>query len=171
MPEALTAPFLVAALVLCVAGVAKLRSPGPALAALAGAGLPASPLAVRAVAGAELALGAGAAVHPGRALAVALANAYAGFAALALRRASRRWACGCFGATGAPATTLHAILSVALALVAAAAAAWPAHGLTWVLERSPSVWIVLVVGIGGAVFGTVVAYTELPRAWSSWSGR
>jgi hypothetical protein len=171
MAEALTGPFLVASLVLCVAGVAKLRSPGPAARALADASLPASTATIRVFAAGETTLGAYAAVAPGRAAAAALALTYAGFAALGLVLARRASSCGCFGATDTPATTLHSVVSAALALIAAATAAWPSHGAAWIFDRSPAVLLGLVIGTGGAVFGTVVVYSVLPQAWSSWGGR
>ena len=50
MADVLTAPLAVAALVLIVAGVAKLRAPAPAAAALRELGLPAAALPIRAFA-------------------------------------------------------------------------------------------------------------------------
>jgi hypothetical protein len=171
MAQALTAPFLVAALILCTAGIAKLRSPATAARALVTAGLPSSTLAVRAFAAAEVCLGAWSMLAPGRVVAAALACTYAGFAGLVVLLARRAASCGCFGAGDAPASSVQSIVSAALAIVSAAAAAWPAHGLGWVLHRPPGIASGLLVGIGGAVYGTVVAYTELPLAWSSWSAR
>jgi hypothetical protein len=57
-------------------------------------------------------------------------------------------------------------LNVALMAVSLAAAIHQPHGLRWIAGQP-----VLVLGIAGSVFGIVVAYTELPRAWSAWSGR
>jgi hypothetical protein len=171
MAEALTGPFLVASLLLCVAGVAKLRSPKPAARALADASLPASTSTIRTFAAGETALGAYAALAPGPAIAAAIAVVYAGFAGLALLLARRASSCGCLGATDTPATPLHAAVSAALALIAAAAASWPVHGAAWIFGRSPGVLLGLVIGIGGAVFGTVVVYSVLPQAWASWGGR
>ena len=97
MADVLTAPFAVAALVLVVAGVAKLRAPAPAAAALRELGLPTAALAVRALRGFEIALGVWALATPTSVAAIALACCYAAFAGLALLLASRRAACGCFG--------------------------------------------------------------------------
>ncbi len=171
MAEALSTPFLVAALVLGTAGVAKLRAPAPAMRALAGAGLPAGAALVRAFAALELALALWAALAPSRAAAVAAAAAFlilAGVATLLARRAS---SCGCFGDREAPASALQPLLSVALAAIAAAAALWPPHGLGWVLERSPATAATLLLGVAGAAYAIVLAYTELPAAWSAWSPR
>lgn len=172
MTDALTAPAMVAALLLCVAGAAKLRAPGPAAQALASAGLPAvAPAAIRVFAAAELGLGAFAAVHPGRGSAVGLAAIYAGFAALGQILAARASSCGCFGATEPPASPIHSLLSLVLAGCCAASIAWPAHGIPWILHHSPIVASVFAIGIAGALLGTVAAYTELPAAWTAWSPR
>ena len=70
MSAALTAPFLAAGGVLCVSGAAKLRSPRTAVPALARLGLPARASLVRAIAAAELVLGATALAAPGRVVAL-----------------------------------------------------------------------------------------------------
>ena len=92
MSAALAPPFVVASLLLCVAGVSKLRAPAGAAAALH-----LSPRVVRTLAAGEVALGVACALHPAPALAVALAVVYALFAAVAAVLRRRRVACGCFG--------------------------------------------------------------------------
>jgi len=169
LAEALSTPFLVAALVLCAAGVAKLPAPAPAMRALAGAGLPARATLVRAFAALELALGLWAGLDPSRPAAAAVAGAFlilAGVATLLARRAS---SCGCFGDREAPASALQPLVSVALAAIAAAAVRWPPHGLGWVLQRPPATAAALLLGAAGAAYATVLAYTELPAAWRAWS--
>jgi hypothetical protein len=171
MAEVLTPPFLLAALVLCVAGAAKLRSPAAAGRALRVLGLPGGATPVRALAVAELVLGLGCAIDPGRIGATVMGCVFGAFAVVALLLARERAACGCFGEGDAPASSLQSGLSAALALVALAGAARAPHGLGWVADRSPSQVAVLAVGIAASVFATVLAYTELPRAWSAWSAR
>ena len=90
MSQALTPPFLVSCLVLCVAGASKLRAPATAAGAL---GLPT--WIVRVLAAGELALGAACVLYPTRAGAVALAVVYQLFAAVAVVLMRRRVACGC----------------------------------------------------------------------------
>lgn len=158
MADALTAPHAVAAIVLCVAGIAKLRSPRAAATVL---GVP--PVLVRAFSVYELALGAGALAWPG--LSPLLALTFVGLAALALVLARRATSCGCFGERDAPASVAQSALSVVLALAAAA----PAHAAGWVLQRSPSTAVVLILGIATAVYAIVVAYAEIPLAWRAWS--
>jgi hypothetical protein len=160
MASALTSPFAVAALVLCVAGVAKLRAPRAAAAAVgAHAGQ------VRAFALAELALGIWALSAPAPLPAVLVSGTYAGFSGLSLWLAHRRSACGCFGQPELPASAGQSALSAALAAVAAAAATWPPHDAHWLASHP-----VIALGIAAAAYATVLAYTALPVAWSAWAG-
>jgi hypothetical protein len=168
MADVLTAPLAIAALVLIVAGVAKLRAPKPAVGALRELGLPGGPSAIRVFAGAEIALGAAALISPGAVEAIALACCYAAFAALALLLTSRRAACGCFGEGDFPASRLQVVISALLAAACAAAVVWPPQGI---LDRPAGQAAVLLIGIAGAAYATVLAYTQLPAAWSAWSAR
>jgi hypothetical protein len=170
MRSALTPLCAAAALVLCAAGLAKLRSPGPAARALATIGMPVGGRLVRGFAACELALGASCLLAPRAANAAALACVYAIFAGLTLLLARHRAACGCFGDHGAPASAIQSLLSAVLALIALAATIAPPHGLGWIVGQHIWLVAVLTAGVAGAAFGTVVAYTELPRAWGSWSG-
>jgi len=166
---ALTPPLLVAAGVLCVAGALKLRSPAAAGRALSILGLPAAPIFVRTLAACELAMGGWALIAGGRGAAAAMAGVYALFAVVALVLARRHASCGCFGEDRTPASLLQSLLSTAFAAVALAAALAGAHGLGWVLGQAPASAAALMIGIGGAVYATVIAYTQLPAAWSAWS--
>ena len=171
MQDALSTPFAAAALVLGIAGLAKLRSPAGAVRALAVARLPGRGLVVRAFACGELALGAWCLLDPAPANAAALAAVYTAFSALSLLLARRRAACGCFGDGEIPASAVQALLSAALALVALLAVSAVPHGLGWVLGRPAWFVVVLAVGTAGSAYGAVIAYTELPQAWAAWSGR
>jgi hypothetical protein len=166
--DVLTAPVAVAALVLIVAGVAKLRAPAPAVGAARELGVRVAATPIRAFAAAEVALGVWALAAPSGVAVAALACCYAGFAALALLLASRRAACGCFGEGDFPASRVQALLSALLAVACAAAAVWPPHAL---LDRPAGQAVVLVIGIAAAAYATVLAYTQLPAAWSAWSAR
>ncbi len=168
MTEALTAPVAAAALVMCVAGLAKLRSPAVATDALAAVGAPVGDWAVRVFALGELALGGWCLVAPAVPGLAAMACLYLGFAALALVLARSRTACGCFGDGGAPASIVQSVVSLALALVSLAAVLWPPSSL---LTQSVASGLVVAVGSAGASYAIVLAYTQLPRAWSSWSPR
>ncbi len=164
MADALTIPHAVAAIVLGVAGLAKLRSPRSAARAVRLA-----PRWIRTFAGFEVALGVWALLMAGSASSALMAALYAGFAALTLALARAGAACGCFGAPSAPASPIQALVSAALALVCAVSAAAAPHALGWILERPVGTATVLVLGTAAAVYGTVLAYSELPQLWRSWS--
>jgi hypothetical protein len=166
--DALTAPFCIAALVVGVAGVAKLRAPAVAADALRRAGLPSAAILVRLAGTGELALAAWSILAPGRAVAAVLGLTYATFAGLALVLASRSAACGCFGEQQSPASRGHSILNAALALVCGLGVVWPPSTM---FGRPAAIAAPLVVGVLGAAYATVLAYTELPRAWSAWGRR
>jgi hypothetical protein len=168
--EAVMPPFAVAASVLCVAAVAKLRSPGTAANALAVMGMPARLALIRAIAVCELALGCWCIAAPSRIGAALLAVAYGGFAGLGLVLSRRRASCGCFGAGETRATPAQAALSAALMVVAIVATISVPHGLPWIVERGAPGAAVLLIAVAAAVYATVLAYTELPAAWGAWSG-
>ena len=163
MSAALAPPLIVAALVLCVAGVGKLRAPAAAATALG-----TRPWVVRALAAGELALGAACAVDPSPASAVALAVLYALFAAVAVLLMRRREACGCFGEDDFPVSPAHVIASELLGMLALAAAVAGPRGLGWVLGQPGPGAVALLIGIAGAVYAVVLVYTVVPRAWGAW---
>jgi hypothetical protein len=169
--DVLTDPFAVAAIVLAVAGVAKLRAPRVAVAALREAGLPASTWLIRAFACFEVALGVWSIVSPGRSAAILLACCYAAFAGLGMLLARRRSSCGCFGESEAPASMAQAVISAVLAAICVLAAVHTPHGAGWLLDRPVNYAVVLVIGIAGSAYATVLAYTQLPGAWGAWSAR
>ena len=162
MAEVLTGPLAIAALVVGIAGSAKLRAPATAAGALLTLGVPGGPRVVRAVAVLELLAAGWCLAAPGRVAAVCLGCAYAVFAVTAVLLAHRQAACGCFGGGEAPVSAVHWMLSAGLGIVCALAAAWPP-------TRATSV--PLAIGVAGAAYAVVLVYTELPTAWSAWSGR
>ncbi len=168
MSEVLTAPVLMAAALVCVAAVAKLREPAGAARALIVLGLPARTWAVRSLSAVELAVGVAVLAVPGRAPVAVLAGLYVTFGSAGAALRGRGVACGCFGgsAPGEPVSLAHVMLSGALALVCAAGAVWPPHGLTWTAARP-----VLAIGIIGCTYAAVLAYTQLPVAWGAWRTR
>ena len=171
MSGVLTVPVAVAAIVLGVAALAKLRSPGGAARALATTGVSLSGATVRILASTELAIAAVVLLAPGRVAAGLLAATYALLAVIAATLARRGAACGCFGDDETPASMTHVWLSVAIALVAAVGVAAPPHGIAWLLTGSAAVVGPLALGVVGAAYATVIAYTELPAAWGAWRTR
>jgi hypothetical protein len=129
-------PYLAAALLLVVAGAAKVRDPGDlATAAPVGRGT------VRALAGAELVLGLVAVLRPSTVVAALVALSYVGFAGYVtwLRAVGGALAtCGCFGAVDTAPTRAHVVVDLALAAAAASVAAGPVGGwLPDVLDGQP----------------------------------
>lgn len=149
-------PLVVAAALLVVAGVAKLRRPAPTGLALARVGLPGSDLVVRCLGLVEVAAAIDALAF-GRwtALPVAvLYLAFAAFTAVQVRRARTTGEaadCGCFGDDGAPVDGTHVALNVALAAAAAATVATGADGVVgaW-RDHAPGTVLVVVLGALGA---------------------
>jgi len=126
----LIGPYLIAAGLLCSAGVAKAIRPGDTARAMATllpgpTSLHLMQRIVRVGALAEAAVGAAAIVFPRPATASVVALSYVGFfgvVALARRRGGPLATCGCFGRPDTPPTALHLIVDLALAAAAAAVA-------------------------------------------------
>jgi hypothetical protein len=167
----LTDPMAVAAIVVVLAGLAKLRSPAVAVRALHALGIPGGSGLVVAVGAGEFALGLWWLIAPGAAGAVALACCYATFAAISSLLARRRTSCGCFGEGDAPASVAQSLISALLAAVCIAAAVRAPHGIAWVLGRPGGDAVVLLLGIAASAYATVLAYTQLPAVWGAWSAR
>jgi hypothetical protein len=154
-----TAVLGAGALVLLVAGAAKVADPTRTAGALRALGWPSSRGLVRAGAAAELLVGAGALVVGGPVLAGLVAVSYLAFAlfvAAALTSGTPIGSCGCLGRADTPPTALHVVVDAVLAagaLVAAATSADPlldagaaelagaivvAAAVAWALTRAPS---------------------------------
>lgn len=150
--------YLIACSLLVVAGVAKAIRPSDTARALSGVlpiGLRPMTVMVRVGSGAEAALGAVALVRPGPASAGLVALSYAAFSvfvAYARSRGGTIASCGCFGTPDTPATVVHAVINVVLALSAAAVAWAAASGSTAsVLSRQPlHGWPLVAVSAVGA---------------------
>ena len=171
MGEALSVPFAAAAVVLCVAGVAKLRAPATASAALASLGAPTSPVAVRVLGVLELGCGCWCLIPPGRVPAACAAVAYATFAVLAWLLARRHESCGCFGESELPASLAQSLLSAALSATCALAALSSPLSLQWILARPATIAASLVIALAGCAYALIAAYTLLPEALAAWSAR
>src|SRR4051794_9106 len=108
---------LAAAVLLLVAGAAKLRTPGPAAAMIVTflPGMRRARRLARATGLVEFAAGAATVAFGGRIAAVALAACYLLLLAVAVRLASadERAACGCFGAADGVVGPAHVLLDLA----------------------------------------------------------
>jgi hypothetical protein len=133
-----------AALLLVLAGAAKVVDPSRTAGALAALGWPSSPWLVRLGAAAELVLGSATLVVGGRILPLLVAASYLGFAVFvmaALQSKTPIATCSCFGQADTPPSPRHVVVDGLLAAVAVAAAATDADGL---LDASPLAWLVAV---------------------------
>lgn len=162
-----TGPLLVAAVLLAVAGVAKLRRPAPTGLALARLGLPGSDLAVRALGASEVVAGSAAGLLGGG-WAAPLAVVYLGFAAVTTaqlavaRRTGAAADCGCFGDLSAPVGIGHVVVNLALATAAAWATVVSAEGLADAVTDAPAatVAVALLAAVGAVTTRAVM--TDLP---------
>lgn len=140
----LIGPYLAACLVLAGAGVAKTFRPmdtARAVAAVVPLSLAVSRTLVRIGAVAEAGVGTAAALHPSPVTAGLVAASYLGFAAfvvVVLTRGGALASCGCFGKPDTPATRLHVMINLVLAVAAIVVAATVTPGwLPAILEKQP----------------------------------
>jgi hypothetical protein len=171
MPEILAPPFYLAAGLLVVTGLSKLRHPGPAARAMYAAGIGGSDAAARALGGVELVVGALALLRPAPAVTLALAGMYAAFAAfLAVMKWRRPDAasCGCAGSRDVPPNLVHLSLDVVGAGLGVAAAVGGVPGIATYIGGLGLGALPVLASL--AATGVVVAAvaTELPQALASY---
>jgi hypothetical protein len=169
----LIGPFMAAAVLLGIAGIAKLARPGPTGSALSSAGLPSNDVAVRTLGGAELLLSVAAIGTGSRLAATGLAAAYLGFAWFswsAIRGGRSLAGCGCFGQPDTPPTPLHVTLNLGAAGVAGAVAVVPIGPVAAAVTGSPSEVAALLVAVGASVLLLYALLAELPKVRSAGSG-
>ena len=155
-----------AAVLLVVAGVAKLARPADGFSGLVG--FRPRPLLVRILGGVEIVAGAGALWLGGPVAAAAVGLLYTVFA-LAVVRAllARTESCGCFGRLDAPPSWIHVGGNLALAavsFVAAAAGRAPVPTIVQQIGDSPAVGMALAAEIVVMAGLILVAFTALPEA-------
>jgi hypothetical protein len=172
--DALAAPFFAASAVLLWSGLAKLRDPSAAVAAIASAGRPLPPTAVRAVGVIELLIGATALVLPAWPAAVGVATLYALFAVFLVRLLTGPAAaetCGCAGSLEVPPSWLHVamnLVAAGVALAVAMARVGSAAGLPRTLLDHPAIG--LVTALGAALIGWLasLAVVHVPALFGSY---
>ena len=134
------APLQIAAVLLALGGVAKLRDPGDTARALRAAHLPGATGLVRGLAAAEVAVAVWA-LATGDVVPVALVGlsylAFAAFVVNARRRALPIASCGCFGQADTPPTSVHIALNVGAAIAAVGVVARGGAGFVDVLRAQP----------------------------------
>ena len=161
-----------AAVLLVVAGAAKLSMPASGAADLLGFRAPAR--LIRLAGGSEMAVGV-AALAVGGPFAWAVGLVYASFAAIILRavRAGAR-SCGCFGRLEAPPSLIHLGGNLALAaasFAAAGAGRAPVAAVVQEIGSRPAVGLALAVEIVVVAGLSLVGFTALPEALGAPSGR
>lgn len=152
-----------AALLLLVAGLAKIVRPAPTTELLATLGLPERRGLTVGIGGFEAAVGVGALAVGGPLPAAATATLYVGFV-LVVRRAMAAGAdsCGCFGRVDAPPSWVHIVGNAGFG--AASFIAIAGDTPVEVMDGQPAggVGFVLVVGVVAGL--ALVAFTALPEA-------
>ncbi len=152
----------IGAVLLVVAGIAKLWSPNETATAIASVGLFRSRLAVRALGAAEIAVGGAVLLSPSRPAHALLAGFYALFAAfvgLAKKREVPLRSCGCFGKLDTPPSTIHVVADL---IVAAAAASAVVFGS----DLNPPMGAIAWVGVAVGAYLAYGILTALPTAMS-----
>jgi len=159
-----------AALLVAMAGAAKLLRPDPTRVALRTAGLPSAPWTARVLGVGELALAVVALVVAGRLGAGLVGVAYlgfAGFAALLLHRSRGRASCGCFGGDDAPVTRLHVGLNLLLAAAVVPALIDPTGPIWEVADDTPWAGVPFLALVVVLTWLLLVALTVLPAVLAS----
>ncbi|MCU1357528.1 MAG: hypothetical protein JWM89_2946 [Acidimicrobiales bacterium] len=162
----LAGPLFAAALLVALAGIAKLSRPAAARVALRTAGLPSTAVVVRALGAGELLLAGVVLAVGGRlggALIAAAYLAFAAFAAFLASRSRRAVPCGCFGSGSAPVGPLHVGVNLALAAVGAAAVVRPSDDLVSVARATPLAGIPFVGFTVLLTWLLLVLLTALPE--------
>lgn len=154
-----------AALLIAVAGVAKVTRPAATQVALRTAGLPSSRLAAQVLGAVEVLLAGVALGVAGPVGAGVVAVAYLGFAAFSaqlLRRSRGTASCGCFGGDDAPVTQLHVWLNVALAAAALVSLADPAPAIWQAAADTPWSGVPFLLLVATLTWLLLVTLTVLP---------
>jgi hypothetical protein len=170
MDEAMSVLVFVAAGLLVVSGLAKLREPGPASRALAGARLPSGRVAGRALGLVEVVVGAACLFVAGPWFRVATAVLYAAFAAflVVLLRGDGSTSCGCLGTKDAPPTTLHVVLDLVAAAAATAGAVTGSPSIQAAARVMPLRGLPFLLGLATAGFLAHATVAHLPRALTAY---
>ncbi len=154
-----------AALLLVVAGAAKLIRPADGFSGLAG--FRTRPVVVRLIGAIEAAAGT-AALLSGRPAAWIVGLLYAAFALVVLRAIlAGASSCGCFGRLDAPPSLIHVagnLTLAAMSFAAAGAASPPVSTVVEAMAESPATGVALAAVVALLAGLVLVAFTALPEA-------
>lgn len=159
-------PFLVAALLLTVAGALKANDPATTAGALRRAGLPVPPVVVRVGGACEVLVGVAAIVTGAPLAAAVVALSYllfTAFVVVALRRHLPIGSCGCFGKVDTPPSFVHLVLNIGAIVTATAVALGPGGGIGDVLADQELLGIPFLLLVATATYAAFFALTVLPQ--------
>ncbi len=159
-------PFYAFALLLVAAGAGKLADPRATAGALQTAGLPSSFLIVRALGGAEIALGAAAITFGSWWSALLLALSYSGFAGFVAFAKARRLpiaSCGCFGKSDTPPTVAHLAIAALAAFAGILVTAFPLGTFAAVVLDQPWAGVPFALATAVTTYLLYVILTDLAR--------
>ncbi len=152
-----------AALLLLVAGLAKVFGPGPTVDLLVSLGVPANRQAAITIGAVETAIGITALAVGGSFTATATGVMYVGFTAVVVRAlAVGAESCGCFGRADTPPSWFHVVGNTAFAAVSLLAVAGDTP--LAVMDDQPAAGFGFVVVVGLIAGLALVAFTALPEA-------
>jgi hypothetical protein len=163
--QSLAGPFLIASVVLALAGVRKLVDPDSTRGALRQMGLPWRGPVVVLLAVGEVFTGLYAAIDGSRAAGIAVMAWYLGFAvfvAVALRRSVPLASCGCLGKPDTPPTPAHLLVNVLFTAVALGVAIDPYGPTADLLGDQPAAGVPLLLWVGLGVYVTYLVLAVLP---------
>jgi hypothetical protein len=164
--DAWAGPLYAAALLLAVAGGAKVVDPAATVGALRALGRPVPAGVVRIGGGVEAVIGAWAIVTGAAIPVLLVAASYLGFSAfvaVALRRGTPIGSCGCFGKVDTPPSPIHLVIDLAAAAVAVAVAFGGPLPIADVLADQPAFGLPFVAFTVIATGCAFLALTALPR--------
>ena len=159
-------PFLIAALLLAAAGIAKTVDPTMTVGALRGVGLGIPPLVVRAVGAFEAALAVAAAATGDPVLVFGVAGSYLVFAlfvAVALARRLPIGTCGCFGKIDTPPSWIHIGVNLGAAASAIAVAVADGGGIAGVVRDQPLAGMPFLLLVVVGAYAAFTALTVVPK--------
>jgi hypothetical protein len=159
-------PFLIAAVLLAGAGLAKAVEPVATVGALRGFGVPVGPGVVRAGGTAEVAIAVIAAATGKPVAALAVAASYVLFTAFVVAARVRRLpigSCGCFGKIDTPPSALHVVVNLGAVVAAIGVAAGDGGGLRAVLAAQPLGAVPFVVLVAVGAYAAFTALTVVPQ--------
>lgn len=159
-------PFLVAALLLTVAGALKAYDPATTAGALRRAGLRVPSGAVRVGGALEVVIGIAAVITGGPIAAGLVALSYllfTAFVVVALTRHLPIGSCGCFGKIDTPPSAIHVVLNLGAVVTATAVALGPGGGIGDVLADQELLGLPFLLFVATATYLAFVALTTLPQ--------